>query len=779
MSLEHHDATFIGANHSSMDPGLGLTKQERDVVFAAQVVQAGFVSERELKKAVSTWTIHGEDSLATHLIRVGVIDETQKRQVEELVNHVIADSNIMEIKRAQTGTKSGSTGSSVIENLDGSGKMGRLLGYSADTISHDDKDQRIVSGRYLLVKKLGQGGLGTVWLARDEMLKRYVAIKEIRKGVVQQTAAVRRFQREAELTGRLEHPSIVPIYQFGTDERQDHHFYVMRFLGKQTLHDAILEYHERLEAGEDTTLLLHSLLNAFTNVCQAIAYAHSRKVIHRDLKPENVALDHYGQVIVLDWGLAKLIGDEGMIEGAQVIAENDEGHQGTMAGQILGSPMFMAPEQAAGRNEEIDERTDIYGLGAILYTILTGVPPHQSRSNSSQGSGSNIASVLSSIVSQPSPRVHDLRPDLPPGLDAICARAMAKRRYGRYQSASELAEDVQRYTAGEPVSAYEENIWQKAQRWIATHRRLSQVAAVLLTVFLVVAVNSVIAARRDWLAEKQTHFETIRGHAYQLSDNIKSPTLTLMRNTRFMASIPPVQGIINAKFLREGESEEVWQARIEKIYNGILAANPEYVDIWFLYYDQVTGSIEELHRQERSQNDLGSIRTLPASRLRSLPVNESLKSLFDLKPGDVLITRENLFSNLQETKEELEVAPNQLSAAIPVFDEVKGELFGAVGIDLNLEAIFTSHVKQIITGRESVLIVDPRGEILLAARSNGEPIEAWVGQPISKILPLASEFVTPQGLQEQVSDDETFFARRLTLGGSRLGTTIGIVILIE
>ncbi len=186
-----------------------------------------------------------------------------------------------------------------------------------------------------------------------------------------------RFHKEAEITGRLEHPSIVPIYQLGEDETTGEAFYAMRFLGKRTLQDSINEYHERSREGDEDPMLLRHQLTAFVAVCQAIGHAHSRQVIHRDLKPENVAIDSFGQVIVIDWGLAKVL-DETLVESHEATTLSDHDNvDDTLDGQVLGSPLFMAPEQAAGRLDEVDERTDIYGLGAILYSILTGYAPHQ------------------------------------------------------------------------------------------------------------------------------------------------------------------------------------------------------------------------------------------------------------------------------------------------------------------------------------------------------------------------------------------------------------------
>ena len=272
--------------------------------------------------------------------------------------------------------------------------------------SNKPGDARQLESRYSLIRKIGQGGLGDVWLARDERLKRNVAIKEMNRSAIRSEKAWLRFNREAEITGQLEHPNVVPLYQSCTDPATDEPFYAMRFVGKRTLADAIAEYHERCNIGTCDPLILHRLLTAFLDVCQAIAYAHSRGVIHRDLKPGNVALDNFGQVIVLDWGLAKLI-DDGEL-GVQLSGENqvsDSVLAETMAGEAIGTPLYMAPEQAAGDLNAIDHKTDIYGLGAIMFAILTGYPPHEKSSHSENGH-LPIEQVLKVIAKNetPSPR---------------------------------------------------------------------------------------------------------------------------------------------------------------------------------------------------------------------------------------------------------------------------------------------------------------------------------------------------------------------------------------
>ena len=231
-----------------------------------------------------------------------------------------------------------------------------------------------ISRRYSLTRLHAEGGLGRVWLAHDSSLNRDVALKELRPQQASRSDACRRFLQEAQVTGQLEHPNIVPVYELGERPDGNQPFYTMRFIRGRTLRREVAAYHQRRGAGFDEPLIGRRLLQAFVSICQAIAFAHSRGVIHRDLKPENIILGSFGEVLVLDWGLAKL---RGQSESVDVAVGPEIRSDETSAGQVLGTPAYMAPEQAAGQIAEIDERTDIYGLGAILFEILAGRPPHQ------------------------------------------------------------------------------------------------------------------------------------------------------------------------------------------------------------------------------------------------------------------------------------------------------------------------------------------------------------------------------------------------------------------
>ena len=212
--------------------------------------------------------------------------------------------------------------------------------------------------RYTRLHLHAAGGIGRVWLAHDGDLGRDVALKELRPERAEQATFGARFLREAQITGQLEHPGVVPVYELvrGRDGRQP--FYTMRFVKGRTLSEAARAYHKKRLAGQADALDLPTLLNAFVTVCNTVAYAHSRGVLHRDLKGHNVILGDFGEVVVLDWGLAKLVGRaEDAAESSLVVpADADSGY--TVQGQALGTPAYLAPEQSEGRLDRIDRRTE-------------------------------------------------------------------------------------------------------------------------------------------------------------------------------------------------------------------------------------------------------------------------------------------------------------------------------------------------------------------------------------------------------------------------------------
>ncbi len=333
---------------------------------------------------------------------------------------------------------------------------------------------------------LGTGGQARVLLARDLFIGRDVALKELRRprtptpqGDDDATATVPavRFLREARITGQLEHPNIVPVYELG--RRADGTpYYTMRLVRGRTLAEA-------LRSCRDTADRM-SLLSHVLDLCHAIAYAHDRGVIHRDIKPANVMVGEFGETVLLDWGVAKVRGgddapDADLARGLDLLRADAD--QRTVDGAAVGTPSYMSPEQATGDLAAVDHRTDIWGLGAVLYQLLTGRPPH---------TGSTPLQILYRVSRQPVRPVREVEPDAPPELAAIADKALRRERDRRYGSALDLAADLRAYMTGARVTAYDYSSWDLARRFSRQHRgALATAAAVLLTILVALAIVTV------------------------------------------------------------------------------------------------------------------------------------------------------------------------------------------------------------------------------------------------------------------------------------------------
>ena len=237
--------------------------------------------------------------------------------------------------------------------------------------------------RYELLENVGEGGVGTVFRARDRELGRFVALKFLHEGYAERPQLKKRFIEEAQIGAQLQPPGVVPVYDMG--ELDGRAFFSMKFVKGDTLRDALAA---RKSSAED----LHRLLVLFEDVCQTIAYAHARRVLHRDLKPDNIMIGPFGEVQVADWGMGKVLDEESVPEPdgtdrplsvIETERSSEHGHA-TKVGAVFGTPQYMAPEQALGLVGEITTRTDVFALGAILCEILTGRPPYDAGGSSKQ-----------------------------------------------------------------------------------------------------------------------------------------------------------------------------------------------------------------------------------------------------------------------------------------------------------------------------------------------------------------------------------------------------------
>jgi len=323
-------------------------------------------------------------------------------------------------------------------------------------------------GKFLLVCRAGRGGMGEVWKAWSKDLRREVAIKF---AAGQEEEDARRFFREAQLAGRLHHPNIVPVYDVG--EYHGRPYLVMPWIDGTTI--------EMAELGHE------GLVRAMVDIASAVDYAHREGVIHRDIKPQNILVSG-ATPYVTDFGLARQRSTRTSL---------------TVSGMVVGTPEYMSPEQAMGRHALVDERADVYSLGATLYRLATGIPPYD---------GADPVTVLSRVVYGDPPAPRKVRPTLPRDLETIILCAMARERRHRYRSAGALAEDLRKFLNGEPIGARRPGTFHRLQRQVRRHRGVVSVLAVTLVLltaggtahwFQRRAMMRALVAEREWRREQE------------------------------------------------------------------------------------------------------------------------------------------------------------------------------------------------------------------------------------------------------------------------------------
>ncbi|MBI4614970.1 MAG: tetratricopeptide repeat protein [Planctomycetes bacterium] len=366
-------------------------------------------------------------------------------------------------------------------------------------------------GRYPVEGTLGRGGMGEVLRVRDPELGRSLAAKVMRRTAGEGEPLYQKFLAEARITGQLEHPNIPPVHELGVACDGRAYFTMKEVVGKD-LAKVLGEIGERDgrrpsshrlravrpgQAARSTPAAressLHRLLQIFLKVADAVAFAHSKGVIHRDLKPANVMVGEFGEVLVMDWGLAKVVGDSGTESGTGT--GTGTGTMGaTQAGTVMGTPAYMPPEQATGEVSRLDQRSDIYSLGAILYEILTLVPPY---------TGGDVREVLDKVIEgklRPPSRRAPGR-EIPRELEAAVLLAMASEPAERYQDVASFRADIEAYLAGRTLAAAEYNPWQLLAKWarrnkVAVAGGAATAAALLVGTFAVIYVAGRAEAER-------------------------------------------------------------------------------------------------------------------------------------------------------------------------------------------------------------------------------------------------------------------------------------------
>jgi serine/threonine protein kinase len=484
---------------------------DRNLLFGFLALQNDFIAREELIAAVSVWLTDKSRSLEDIFRERRALADDEQQLIAALVKkHLERHGGDPEKSLANLSSVSSvreelrKLGDAEIETtlIPRSDRAPAANPQLADTLSVDPATAE--KTRFRIVRPHAKGGLGQVFVAKDLELNREVALKEIQLHRADDPDSRSRFVLEAEITGGLEHPGIVPVYGLGqyADGRP---FYAMRFIRGDSLKEAIHRFHHAGQASRPTrnvgqasrlppkpsvspsfdSVEFRILLGRFIDVCNAIEYAHSRGVLHRDLKPGNIMLGKYGETLVVDWGLAKVAGkdEQHQASGEQTLHPRSCGGSApTQTGAAIGTPAYMSPEQAAGRLDLLGPASDVYALGATLFSVLTG------RLAFSSG---DTGEVLRKVQAGDFARPRQLRANLPKPLEVICLKAMALRPADRYASPQALADDLERFLADEPVHAHSEPVTLRARRWLRKHPRS---VAALAASLLVGATSAIVIA---------------------------------------------------------------------------------------------------------------------------------------------------------------------------------------------------------------------------------------------------------------------------------------------
>ena len=471
---------------------------DKNLLFALIAHHNGYISMEQFFEAAAVWNKEPKRELGEILVEKKFLDEVERFNIQGIVEDRV---------RRQGGIDD------TLSFIVASGSVPQKDALPEDWQDKIDAITQVISNktspnppnfgtpeanrgihRYIIRKSLGHGGQGYVWEAIDTELNRRVAIKNIVPSLSSDPLQQELLIDEARKTGKLGHPGVPPVFDIGKDA-DGKPFFTMQLISGKKLSESYETLKYESISRSDFVNQIRPLLRHLIAACNTVEFAFdSEAVIHRDLKPANIMVNRYGETVVMDWGMGKIISDPSHIndDASSVlfipITQGSSSEERTSVGTIKGTAAFMSPEQARAENDKLDHRTDVYGLGAILYWILTGQAPHK-----------RTRDALPDIQKNRFPTPSQARPSLsiPPEIEAICLKAMASQPADRYQKAGQMAEDLENFIAGEPVIALPDNLPRKTERLLRKHARAvtaSLLGLSLATVGLALA-NRIIASK--------------------------------------------------------------------------------------------------------------------------------------------------------------------------------------------------------------------------------------------------------------------------------------------
>ena len=570
------------------------------------------------------------------------------------------------------------------------------------------------------------GGLGEVYVGEDDDLRRKVAVKLMHEHLCGDEERKSQFELEAEITGRLEHPGIVPLYGVGRT-KDDRPFYAMRFIEGRTLGDAIKDHFRNVEAqeqGDEGISSSHNpefefrrLLANFVSICKTIAYTHNRGVVHRDIKPANVMIGRFGEAVVVDWGLAvPVLRDERFRRSGEESIVIPAYESGSKSGRGIGTPAFMSPQQFA--NEEPSPADDIYALGATLYVLLSGKPPIRSKT---------LSVIRDDTLAGRVPELDGVRKGISRQLQSIVYRAMAKEPSDRYATASDLAKDVERYLADEPVSAHRDSIGLKLARAARRHRVAAQTTFVgVLACMLIAGIAAVtISAQRS--AAERLRSTNLASSSQFMARSIGQDIDRIWRVLEFEASAPQVIDLVTQSNQRiaenqppslESESElQAWLDQRMKRYGGLNTVNA-----LFALSKNGTQIARAPLPEEPQVGTSFHFRDYYTGLGYDLPKNSQRLLLEPLTGPAVRETDVHMSVVYESTLQDESVL--KVTFTVPIWDQDHNERIGVLGTSVAIGDIFNSHLDgaapEWLAGlKENAWLVDLRDDYLNEKRQRG------------------------------------------------------------